>query len=188
MGQNSLSWARTMRERLAIDDPPDAIETEVVDAMVTRFEPEPRPLIAGATKTVRRLGETYPLGLASSAHPPVIAAALRASGLEDAFRAIAASDEVPHGKPSPDVFLLAAERLAVRPATLPRRRGLAQRHPRGTGGRHVRAARPEPGRPAGSRDRRGGRPRPRLRSSSSTRRHPRRDLEPTERPSASRPA
>lgn len=115
MGQNSPSWARTMRERLAIDDPPDAIETEVVEAMVTRYDSNPAPTIAGATETVRRLGETYPLGLASSAHPAVIAAALRASGLEDAFRAIAASDEVPHGKPSPDVFLLAAERLAVDP-------------------------------------------------------------------------
>ncbi len=115
MGQNSPSWARTMRERLAIDDPPDAIETEVVEAMVTRFDSDPAPTIAGATETVRRLGETYPLGLASSAHPAVIAAALRAAGLEDAFRAIAASDEVPQGKPSPDVFLLAAERLAVDP-------------------------------------------------------------------------
>jgi HAD superfamily hydrolase (TIGR01509 family) len=115
MGQNSAGWARTMRDRLALDEPPQAIEAEVVDAMVARLAAEPAPTIEGATETVGRLGATYPLGLASSAHPAVIAAALRAARLEDAFRAVAASDEVPHGKPSPDVFLLAADRLGVDP-------------------------------------------------------------------------
>jgi HAD superfamily hydrolase (TIGR01509 family) len=115
MGQNSAGWARTMQDRLGLEEPPDAIEAEVVEAMIARFATEPAPTIEGATETVRRLGKGYPLGLASSAHPAVIAAALRAAGLEDAFRAVAASDEVPHGKPSPDVFLLAADRLGVEP-------------------------------------------------------------------------
>jgi HAD superfamily hydrolase (TIGR01509 family) len=115
MGQNSPGWARTMHDRLGLDEPLDAIEAEVVDAMVARLGTEPAPMISGAPETVRRLGATYPLGLASSAHPAVIAAALRAARLIDEFRAIAASDEVPNGKPSPDVFLLAADRLGVDP-------------------------------------------------------------------------
>jgi HAD superfamily hydrolase (TIGR01509 family) len=115
MGQNSPGWARTMHDRLGLDEPLDDIEAEVVDAMVARLDAEPAPTIPGAPEAVRRLGATYPLGLASSAHPTVIAAALRAARLADSFRAIAASDEVPHGKPSPDVFLLAADRLGVAP-------------------------------------------------------------------------
>ena len=36
-------------------------------------------------------------------------------GLQDRCRAIAAGDEVVHGKPSPDIYLLAAERLGIAP-------------------------------------------------------------------------
>jgi HAD superfamily hydrolase (TIGR01509 family) len=115
MGHNSLGWAAVMRDRLDLDEPLEAIESEVVDAMVARFDEEGAPLIDGAVATVARLAARYPLAIASSAHPRVIAAALRASGLGDAFRAVAASDEVAHGKPSPDVYLLAAERLGVAP-------------------------------------------------------------------------
>jgi HAD superfamily hydrolase (TIGR01509 family) len=81
--------------------------------MLARFEARGAPLIDGAVTTVRRLAATYPLGVASSAHPLVIAAALRTSGLADAFRAVTSSDEVEVGKPAPNVYLLAAERLGV---------------------------------------------------------------------------
>jgi HAD superfamily hydrolase (TIGR01509 family) len=116
MGKNSLGWARVMRDVLDIDEPLEAIVDEVVDAMVARFDAEGAPLIDGAVTTVRRLAATYPLGVASSAHPRVIDAALRTSGLRDAFRSVSSSDEVEHGKPSPDVYLLAAQRLGVAPA------------------------------------------------------------------------
>ena len=116
MGHNSLGWARVMRDRLAIDEPLDAIVDEVVDGMLERFDAHGAPLIDGAVTTVRRLAATYHLGLASSAHPRVIEAFLRTSGLRDAFRAVTSSDEVEHGKPSPDVYLLEADRLGVPPA------------------------------------------------------------------------
>ena len=115
MGHNSLGWARVMHERLGLEESLEGIVDEVVDAMLARFEAHGAPLIDGAVTTVRRLAATYPLGVASSAHPRVIEAALRTSGLADAFRAVTSSDEVEHGKPSPDVYLLAAERLGVAP-------------------------------------------------------------------------
>ena len=116
MGHNSLGWARVMRDRLAIDEPLEGIVDEVVDGMLERFDAHGAPLIDGAVTTVRRLAATYHLGLASSAHPRVIEAFLRTSGLRDAFRAVTSSDEVEHGKPSPDVYLLEADRLGVQPA------------------------------------------------------------------------
>jgi HAD superfamily hydrolase (TIGR01509 family) len=116
MGRNSLGWARVMCDRLELDEPLEAIVDEVVDAMIERFDARGAPLIDGAVTIVRRLAATYPLGVASSAHPRVIEAALRTAGLADAFRAVTSSDEVEHGKPSPDVYLLAAERLGVTPA------------------------------------------------------------------------
>lgn len=115
MGHNSLGWARVMRDILEIDESPEAIADEVVGEMVGRFAARGAPVIEGAVETVRRIAADYPLGIASSAHPRVIEAALRTTGLRDAFRSVSASDEVEHGKPSPDVYLLAARRLAVAP-------------------------------------------------------------------------
>ncbi len=40
---------------------------------------------------------------------------LQQLGLQDRCRAIAAGDEVAHGKPQPDIYLLAAERLGIAP-------------------------------------------------------------------------
>ena len=115
MGHNSRGWSQVMRERLGLHEPADAIERGVVEAMVVRYATEPSPVIPGAVDGVAALGRRYVLGLASSAHPVVIAAALRTIGLTDAFAVVVASDEVEHGKPSPDVYLLAARRLGVPP-------------------------------------------------------------------------
>ena len=47
--------------------------------------------------------------------PTIVAHSLRELGLESAFAAVACADEVAHGKPHPDVFLLAARRMGVAP-------------------------------------------------------------------------
>ena len=116
MGANSPTWSRTMRERLGLDLAASEIESEVVGAMVERYRREGPPVIEGAVEAVRRIAERLPVAVASSAHPAVIGAALDATGLSGAFAAIASSDEVPRGKPAPDVYRLAAERLGVAPA------------------------------------------------------------------------
>jgi HAD superfamily hydrolase (TIGR01509 family) len=55
------------------------------------------------------------VAIASSAHPAVIAAAVDALGLDGVFGAVTSADEVAHGKPEPDVYRLAAQRLGVAP-------------------------------------------------------------------------
>lgn len=117
MGANSRAWARIMRERLALDLPDATIEREIVDGVVDRYRQEGAPLIDGAVDAVRRIARGRPIALASSAHREVIDAALVATGLTDAFHVIISSDEVAHGKPAPDVYLAAAERLGVESAT-----------------------------------------------------------------------
>ncbi len=116
MGANSAAWARIMRERLDLDLDGSMIEREIVDSVVDRYRREGPPVIPGAAETVRRIAGGWPVALASSAHPAVIAAALDASGLTDVLRVAVSSDEVAHGKPAPDVYLEAARRLDVRPA------------------------------------------------------------------------
>ena len=62
------------------------------------------------------LAAGYRMALASSAEVRVIDANLTALGLRPLFDAVVSGTQVARGKPAPDVFLAAAERLGVRPA------------------------------------------------------------------------
>jgi HAD superfamily hydrolase (TIGR01509 family) len=115
MGANSRQWAATIRERLGLDMPAEDVERAIVDGMLARYASEPVPVIDGVTEAVRRIAARHPVAIASSSHPDVIAAALRATGLDDLFAVVVSSDEVERGKPAPDVYLAAARRLAVEP-------------------------------------------------------------------------
>lgn len=115
MGANSRAWSRIMRERLGLALPDAEIERTIVERVVDRYRREGAPLIDGAIETVRRIAADRPVAVASSAHRQVIDAALEATVLTDVFRVVVSSDEVPHGKPAPDVYLEAARRLGVEP-------------------------------------------------------------------------
>jgi beta-phosphoglucomutase family hydrolase len=55
------------------------------------------------------------LAVASGGYPDVIQKSLAAVGLQGLFDAIVGAGDVKHGKPAPDMFLKAAERLNVKP-------------------------------------------------------------------------
>ena len=72
--------------------------------------------IAAVVEEARRLGDAgIPLAVASGGIRAVVEETLRTLGILDWFGAIATADDVENGKPAPDVFLLAAERLGVAP-------------------------------------------------------------------------
>jgi HAD superfamily hydrolase (TIGR01509 family) len=114
MGMSSVEWSRYMHEELGLAESPEAINGEVVRRMLRRYRDE-LPLLDGAVEAVDRLAARYPLALASSSNRPLIDAVLEASGLAHRFVAAVSSEEVPRGKPAPDVFLEAARRLGVAP-------------------------------------------------------------------------
>jgi len=66
-----------------------------------------------AARELRRRG--VPVGVASSSPRERLQRTLSRAGLLDAFDITVAVDEVANGKPAPDMFLLAAERLGVAP-------------------------------------------------------------------------
>lgn len=115
MGMSSLEWSRFMNEELGVPEPPEQISAEVVRRMQARYR-ERLPLIEGAREAVERLAARWPLAVASSSNRPLIDAVLQLSGLSELFRATVSSEEVPRGKPAPDVYLEAAARLGVDPA------------------------------------------------------------------------
>lgn len=60
--------------------------------------------------------EGYRLGIATSNSKELAKAALIRHGMDEVFQAVVTSDEVKAGKPSPEVYLTAAERLAADPS------------------------------------------------------------------------
>ena len=58
-----------------------------------------------------------PCAVASSTHRREVLRRLGNAGLLDYFRATCGGDEVAHGKPAPDLYLLAVQRLGAEPAT-----------------------------------------------------------------------
>jgi HAD superfamily hydrolase (TIGR01509 family) len=114
MGMSSVEWSRYMHDVIGLKDPPEEISAEVVRHLEATYREE-LPLIDGATEAVARLAERWPLAVASSSNRPIIDLVLELSGLDRFFLATVSSEEVPRGKPAPDVYLEAARRLGVDP-------------------------------------------------------------------------
>jgi len=112
MGMSSLEWSRYMAEELGVPGTPDEINAAVVERMLERYGSAP-PLIPGAVEAVRRVAAQWPLAIASSSNPELIEVVVRVSGLADVFETAVSSQEVPRGKPAPDVYLEAARRLGI---------------------------------------------------------------------------
>jgi beta-phosphoglucomutase len=92
-----------------IGDAKEAMYRELVRA--SGISPLP-----GVERWVRRLHEQgWRQAIASSAPRLNVEVVLDATGLADCFQAIVSAEDVRHGKPDPEVFLTAAERLGVPP-------------------------------------------------------------------------
>jgi len=112
MGMSSSEWSRYMHEELGLPQSPVEINEEVVSRMLERYRVG-LPLIDGAVDAVRDLARSFTLAVASSSNRPLIETVLEVAGISACFEATVSSEEVPRGKPSPDVYLEAARRLGT---------------------------------------------------------------------------
>jgi HAD superfamily hydrolase (TIGR01509 family) len=112
MGMSSAEWSRYMAETLGVPRTPEEINEAIVERMLERYGAAP-PLIPGAVEAVRRLAAQLPLAIASSSNPELIEVVLRVAGIRELFTVVVSSQEVPRGKPAPDVYIEAARRLGV---------------------------------------------------------------------------
>jgi beta-phosphoglucomutase family hydrolase len=93
----------------------DAITEEKQQNYRRRVAVNIRPM-PGAIALIKSLQEHgIKSGIASSAVPENIEIITRSLGIKDCFQAIAHGMEVKEGKPSPQIFLLAAKKLKVKP-------------------------------------------------------------------------
>ncbi len=115
-GMSSSEWSAYLRDQLGVPLSAPQINDQVVARLLGYYQDD-LPLVPGANEAVRRMADNWPLGLASSSNRTVIDAVLERAGLAPFFHVTVSSEEVARGKPAPDVYLAAAERLQVPPET-----------------------------------------------------------------------
>ncbi len=100
-------WARDPAEIARLEQRKEALYREIV----ARSDIAPLP---GVTEWLERLRAAgVPCAVASSTHRLNIDAVLARIGLQGAFREIVSAEDVTLGKPNPEVFAKAAERLGA---------------------------------------------------------------------------
>ncbi|GAC1408149.1 MAG: HAD family phosphatase [Chloroflexota bacterium] len=114
-GHNSPEWASKIREVCGMDASTEEIVAGVSHHMREAYA-DYLPLLPGAVDSVALLANYFPLGLASSSPQSLIEYVLEKANLRNHFSVILSADEAGKGKPNPDVFLIAAERLGQFPS------------------------------------------------------------------------
>jgi HAD superfamily hydrolase (TIGR01509 family) len=117
MGRHPLEVARLFVDHFGLDDLPDALHEERLAILGELYATRSIPAKPGALELVRALeARRTPMAVASGSPRAVLLVVLQRLGLQRRIPVAVGSDEARRGKPAPDLFLLAAERLGVSPA------------------------------------------------------------------------
>lgn len=115
MGRNTVEWAQVMQERLQTDVPLFEIIDQVRGGVIARLEAR-LPVLPGALASVHIAASAYRIALASGSPKLVIDKVMSLTGLDRVFEHIVYADDMPHGKPAPDVYLETARLLGLEPS------------------------------------------------------------------------
>lgn len=72
-------------------------------------------LIGPVVDFARRVAQSHPVSIASGGPRMIVLRSLELTGLAPLFKVVVTADDVTHGKPAPDMFLLAAQQMGVAP-------------------------------------------------------------------------
>jgi HAD superfamily hydrolase (TIGR01509 family) len=114
MGMSTGEWSGHLSHEVGVPRTPSEVASDVLGRMAERYR-EALPLIPGSVDAVKRMAGRFPVALASSSARILIDQVLATAGLADVFRVTLSTEEVPRGKPFPDVYLEAASRLGLSP-------------------------------------------------------------------------
>lgn len=70
-------------------------------------------LIEPVVEIARRVALTHPVSIASGGPRDIVRRMLEIAGLASLFKVVITPEDVEHGKPAPDMFLLAAQQMGV---------------------------------------------------------------------------
>ena len=113
-GMPGAAIVRKLNADFGCDLPPDRVEEDKVTwylkhhVAVRGIEP--------VVQIARAAHGRIPMAVASGSDTEIVHESLRIIGIHDLFATIITPLEVARGKPAPDMFLLAAERMGVAPA------------------------------------------------------------------------
>jgi HAD superfamily hydrolase (TIGR01509 family) len=114
MGRNTIEWAHVMQERLHLDMPLDDIMAEIIRRVLAQYEAQ-MPLRPGALEAVYLAAKHYRVGLASGSPTVIIKRVMELTALDKVLEVIVFGDDVPNGKPAPDIYLKTAQLLGIPP-------------------------------------------------------------------------
>lgn len=113
-----LSFSQTavyFKERFNLDDSIDEILDDWHTMAFNHYSNNVK-LKLGVKDFLNHLKDSYiKIGLATSNSVPLLEACLKNNGIYDYFDSITTTDEVSNGKNCPDVYLLAADKLGIKP-------------------------------------------------------------------------
>ena len=117
MGTASDVMWKAIAERHPISIPvEELIEQNRIESVRFFSELAEIPVMPGLVELLEKLRtKKYPMAVASSSTPEMIDLILEKTQLKKYFQAIVSAEEAGKSKPEPDVFLVAAQKLGVKP-------------------------------------------------------------------------
>ncbi len=115
MGVSTQTWAEYVLHRLGLDLTTEEVIERIVGRMRSIYSVG-IPYKPGAISAVEAAAARYPVGLASGSEKSLIAIVLADEPMRGKFKAAVCTDDMPAGKPAPDVYLECARQLGVEPA------------------------------------------------------------------------
>ena len=113
-GMAACDIVKDLNATYGLSMPPETVAAAKRAHYAHFVDTENLPIIAETVGLVRRLRERgIPYAIGTGSALPGALATLRAAGIDDLFSLIITPDDVAAGKPAPDIFLLAAERMGV---------------------------------------------------------------------------
>ncbi len=110
-GVKEQDVVRQLNERYGTSIDPvsvDELKMEIFAKRILELQ-----VIRPVAEFARSIHGRFPMAVASGSAEPTVRASLKAVGLMELFPIIITPEQVKHGKPAPDMFLLAAELMGV---------------------------------------------------------------------------
>ena len=113
VGVPSRKVAALLGEHHGLKLDPEVVYRDKEDAFIS--SEQKLELIIPVVEFARKMARTRPVAIASGGTRDVVTSTLEKTGLAELFPIVVTADDVVHGKPDPDMFLLAAKLMGVEP-------------------------------------------------------------------------